>query len=709
MKAIQSRLLDLLGANLIQFIIPVYQRLYSWDAKQCKDLWDDTMRAGQKNELHFVGSFLYTPESASTATSLKRNLLIDGQQRMTTISLMLAAFLDYIDEDEGRASFLTDVKPKSLRKNYLFNDDDYMGESRFKLILTQDDKATLQALVSKAPLPENPSKSLVDNYRYFSDKIHAKNFDPVAFWRGVGNLLIIDTELSPITDNAQLIFESMNSKGKPLTPIDLIRNYILMSLPCDEQMKLYEGYWRPIEQLFGRGSDSEFNAFIWYWLWLKVPGRKPREDEAYAEFKAYCQDEGLENDPEGLLRELREYARRYAAMFLDEEKDKDLAEGFRRIAGLGIKPIRPLMLALYTLYERESAALDKAAFMRLCTYIESFLFRRSVVGRFTTGLNNFFAGMYLELEVSEEPEQYVTAMLLIHDKTMTAYFPTDEDFASALTTRDLYHHFSKCRYYLERIENWYSPKEPIPRDVYQVEHVLPQKIDASTGWQEALGENWQETHERLVNTLGNLTLTGYNQEYSNRPFSEKLNLANEGFKFSHLRLNSYIAQQVKWDAETIEARASLLAKDALKIWPYPKLAAETVELYRPKKNSDCDSEWDIERDHPAFMPGGKCYELFSQLCSAIEEHHPDWEQLTKKCYVGYYTTYGRKLHISIHERVSTGSVAIGLDKSVDDLEDPQGLAQDKREVKNFGPGMPTRVDLQSAADLDAVLALIMQC
>lgn len=204
------------------------------------------------------------------------------------------------------------MKPKSLRKNYLFNDDDYMGEVCFKIILTQDDKATLQAIVSKSPLSDAVSKPIVENYQYFSDKMHSKSFDPAVFWRGVGNLQIFDTELSPVTDNAQLIFESMNSKGKPLTPIDLIRNYILMSLPSDEQMKLYEGYWRPIEQLFGHEPDNEFNAFIWYWLWLKVPNRKPREDEAYDEFKTYCQDEGLEGDPEGLHKELREYARRYA-------------------------------------------------------------------------------------------------------------------------------------------------------------------------------------------------------------------------------------------------------------------------------------------------------------------------------------------------------------------------------------------------------------
>ena len=153
MYAVTADLLKLLGANSTQFVIPVYQRVYSWDERECRDLWKDVMRAGRNDQPHFIGSFLYTPEAASSATSMKRMLLIDGQQRMTTISLMLSAFLDWIEEDESRASFLTDVRPRALRKRYLFNDDDYLGEARYRLVLSQDDRETLHALVSGQPLP----------------------------------------------------------------------------------------------------------------------------------------------------------------------------------------------------------------------------------------------------------------------------------------------------------------------------------------------------------------------------------------------------------------------------------------------------------------------------------------------------------------------------------------------------------------------------
>lgn len=429
-------------------------------------------------------------------------------------------------------------------------------------------------------MPKDCSELIVENYKWFRTKVRERSFDAKTLWTGLRNIQIIDTSLDPATDNAQLIFESMNSKGKPLTPIDLIRNYILMSLPNNEQTRLYEGYWHPIKQLFGRENEGEFNAFMWYWLWLKVPNRKPKEDEAYDEFKRFKEDD-FEGDTEELLSELMEYAQRYANMFLGQETNPSLREAFGHIADLWVKPIRPLMLALYSRYDE--GALSEENFLALCTYIESFLFRRSVCRRFTTGLNNFFAGTYHEIEKRRDVKTYVTAMLLVHGPSMTAYFPTDEDFAEQFKSRDCYHRFSKSRFYLERIENSHHPKEPIPSGKYQIEHVLPQTIESSPKWQEMLGEDWPVIHEQCCNTLGNLTLTGYNQEYSNRSFQEKLNLPDVGFKCSTLFLNKSIASKSIWDENTIEKRAELLVDDALKIWPYPKMDPDTVDEFRPKK------------------------------------------------------------------------------------------------------------------------------
>lgn len=242
MKATEANLLDLMGVAKMQFVIPVYQRVYSWSVKECEVLWDDVMRAGRDGVSHFVGSMLYIPESESSATSISRVLLIDGQQRMTTFSLMIAALADYLEGYPDKAGFLGDLKISALRKNYLFNDDDYNGLARYKLVLSQDDKETLFSIVSGSPVPDEKSDRIVENHAFFREKMRGKSFDPARLWAGLNRVQVIDTKLTAGVDNAQLIFESMNSKGKPLTPIDLIRNYVLMSLPNDEQTKLYEGY-----------------------------------------------------------------------------------------------------------------------------------------------------------------------------------------------------------------------------------------------------------------------------------------------------------------------------------------------------------------------------------------------------------------------------------------------------------------------------------
>lgn len=707
MKANEANLLDLMGVAKMQFIIPVYQRVYSWGEKECTVLWDDVMRAGRNEVSHFVGSMLYIPESESSATSISRVLLIDGQQRMTTFSLMIAALADYLDGNPDEADFLGDLKISALRKNYLFNNDDYNGLARYKLVLSQDDKGTLFSIVSGSPMPDGKSERIVDNYAFFCEKMRGKSFDPARLWAGLNRVQVIDTKLTEGMDNAQLIFESMNSKGKPLTPIDLIRNYVLMSLPNDEQTRLYEDYWHPIERQFGKGGEDEFNAFIWYWLWLKVPNRQPKENEAYHEFKRYFADD-YDGDTEGLLKELREYAQRYASLFLGDEKDVELRRVFGRIVSLDVKPVRPLLMLLYSVYER--GKIDRNVFLSVCGTIESFLFRRAVCGRLTTGLNNFFASMYRNLEDQDDVEEYVTAMLLIHSSGMTAYFPSDEDFAEEFKTRDCYNRFSKKRYYLERMENWHRSKEPISADDYQIEHVMPQTIDDEHGWKESLGENWEDIHDRLCNNLGNLTLTGYNQEYSNRSFSDKLNLHDVGLKCSPLYLNKSIASHREWGEVEIRQRADELAKEACKIWKYPDLPADVVDRYRPSRGeSDEVSTWTLQENHPTFAEGGLNQKLFEEVCESVLSANPSWKSYLAKYYVGFRSDKG-KLHAVLEGRNSKGGwIAVGLARSVDDLVDPKDMCQDKRTQGGFGPGLPTYVALRNADDIPSLLNLLKQC
>ncbi len=698
MNANDAHFLPFLGTANAQFVIPVYQRLYSWERKDCEVLWNDIVRAGKFQHTHFVGSMLYAPEAGGTLTGINRYLLIDGQQRMTTLTLILAALIQYLSANESKADFL-DMSVGGLRRLYLF-DNDRKGDSRYKLILSQDDRETLFSIVGDAAMPANPSRLIVENYEYFVEKMAEPTFDPELLWVGLGQLLIVDTKLGA-DDNAQLIFESMNSKGKPLTATDLIRNYILMSLPNDEQTRLYESYWHPMEQMFGQGHDREINEFFWNWLWLKIPNRKPRKDEVYDEFKIYLGD-NPETKSEDLLIDLLASADHYTRIFGDREPDKDLAKAFKSFNRLDVNAARLLLMELYTQYD--SGNLSKEEFIYLVKTIESFLFRRSICGRLTTGLNHYFAGLAKQLD-SVEIVEHIIGNLLAQDENKTAYFPTDEYFEEQFLSRDCYNRFGdKCAYFLESIENHHRPKEPISVSSYQIEHVLPQTITNSPEWQNALGEDWEHLHELLCNNLGNLTLTGYNQEYSNKPFEFKLNKPDDGFACSPLYLNRLIAEERAWNADSIKRRASKLMEDAKTIWPYPIIDESVIAKYRPQKTPD-GITWTIEEHHPWMAEGGPCRDLFAALKSRLYDEFPTWKEDVRKYYIGFKD--GKRLTLSVQDR-KTGKLVLGFRDSIDSFDDPKGICVDKRAAGGIGPGMRTMVVLEHESELDDVVKLLKQ-
>lgn len=709
MDANMTHFLKFLGASSVQYIIPVYQRRYAWSEEDCRVLWEDIIRAGRNEKDHFVGSVLHIPEGGSTITGMKKHLLIDGQQRLTTLSLLLTAFVEYLEADEERASFLTDIKVSSLRKNYLFNDDDYNGVARFKLVLSQEDREALFAIVGNTPLPADFPEGLIANLNFFRERMQGKAFDAKTLWTGLSHIRIIDTQLTPGVDDAQLIFESMNSKGRPLTATDLIRNYVLMSLPETEQTRLYGAYWRPLENHFKSSDrpDSEFNAFIWYWLWLVVPERRPKENDSYDEFKRFKQD-AFGGTTEELLETLLAHARRYANMFLGKEGDKDLKKAFNNLALLDVRQIRPIFMVLYESYE--SGRVSKIGFIKLCQVFESFLFRRAVCGRLTTGLNHFFAGVYRDIAKKGDIVTYVTAMLLMHDRAMTAYFPTDEHFKEQLVSRDCYNRFTKKAYLLERLENSYHPKQPIEvGPELQIEHIMPQSIDGSEAWQRMLGDDWQEMHALYCNNIGNLTLTGYNPELSNKSFEEKLNEKEYGFLASSFGLNSYVKKQTEWSSLQIEERARLLSERAVEIWRYPSVDRAVVEALKPKKGKASDTNWTIEEHHRWLAEGGPCRALFVSLTEAIEEAHPSWELYVTKHYVAYRTGK-RELRLAIVPRIGGGGrIALCLPKTVDDLHDAKGLCVDKRPIGGVAAGCPTFVNYTSVVELEDIMVLIDQC
>lgn len=317
MQTKQNMFLDLMGQQDTQFIIPVYQRSYAWTQRQCEELWRDVLRAGRNKAIHFIGTLLYVVEKESCSAAEQQRSIVDGQQRTATLTLLLVAFREYLKKNEGAVE---GVSTQMLDEKYLHAGNG--SEQVCKLILSRLDKDTLIAVVDQTPVPEESSERVLSNLDYFSKLMRAPEFDPNMFWEGMNRLMMINAELGP-DDHAQYIFDSLNSKGMPLTTADLVRNHFLISQSHTEQTRLYNEYWLPIESMFDNDKDHvKLNNAIWGWLQVNVPDvRAHKRDQVYDVFKHYMQDK-YEGSIEDLLTDLRSFAQMYAENFkFNEVKD----------------------------------------------------------------------------------------------------------------------------------------------------------------------------------------------------------------------------------------------------------------------------------------------------------------------------------------------------------------------------------------------------
>jgi len=335
MKAVEASLLNLLGKSS-QFVIPIYQRTYSWTWSECAQLWSDIVRAGSTESLngHFMGSVVHVEKGLAALTEFEPNLIIDGQQRVTTMTLLLTALAERLDQlPEDQREPLDGFSPKKIRNRYMVNADED-GERQYKLLLSQADKTTLVALIDGIPSPPNQSERVTENYDYFRSKLAHPDLDLATVCRGIAKLVVVDVRLDRTQDNPQLIFESMNSTGRKLSQADLIRNYVLMGLTPKLQEKLYTAYWRPMELDFGQiAYESQFDDFVRHYLTV-VTGEIPRLNDIYEAFKKYAVDfYAKDQTVEALVVQLRDYSRRYCAVALGKETDDGLRRAIVKTCG----------------------------------------------------------------------------------------------------------------------------------------------------------------------------------------------------------------------------------------------------------------------------------------------------------------------------------------------------------------------------------------
>jgi uncharacterized protein with ParB-like and HNH nuclease domain/predicted transport protein len=592
-KATEAKLLDFLKKSP-QFVIPIYQRTYSWTEKECRQLWTDILRTGGNDALsaHFVGSIVYIEKGLSNLTSQEPMLVIDGQQRLTTLTLLLAALIKVLEKlPEDRQQPIEGFSPRKLRNYYLLNPDED-GEKRFKLLLTQTDKTSLIAVVDNGVQPKEPSLRVTRNFELFQQLLDESKDDLRTICQGLAKLVVVDIALNRSQDNPQLIFESMNSTGRELSQADLIRNFILMGLEPQIQTRLYEQYWRPMEVDFGQEEYSEhFDAFMRHYLTVKS-GEIPRLDEVYDAFKILARaTDTKQAGVEALVKEVRDFARYFCAMALGAETDPELKLAFNDLRELKVDVAYPFLLELYQDFTH--GILPKPDFLAAVRLVESYVFRRAICEIPTNSMNKTF-GTFTKVVKKDNYLEGIQA----HFLSLPSYrrFPGDEEFQRDIQTRDLYK-FRSRSYWLRRMEN-HGRKERVSVEEYTIEHILPQNENLPPAWKAALGPEWERIQQTWLHTLGNLTLTGYNSEYSDRPFPEKRDLAG-GFKESPLKLNAGLGAVSQWDETAIKSRAQSLSNSALKVWEAPRLSAEILARHREKP---ADAAYDLDH-YPQLLLG----------------------------------------------------------------------------------------------------------
>ncbi|MGL2824216.1 GmrSD restriction endonuclease domain-containing protein [Helicobacter pylori] len=679
MKADATTLLGFFEENQNnQFVIPIYQRLYSWKKEQCEQLWDDIIKIGGNDKMngHFIGSILYVRDDNTHSSPL---LIIDGQQRLTTITLLLIALKNHLSEE---VKILEKFSRKNI-ENYLINSD-----KKFRLILSESDKDTLLFLIDKNKRkPSEPSVKIVENFELF-EKWISENTDKLeTIFKGLKKLMIVWIALDK-GDDPQLIFESMNSKGIELTQADLIRNYIVMETEVGKQEDFYNQYWRAMEENFKQSEKQSkredlFDKFVRHYLTIKT-GKIPNEKRVYGAFKDYQQKEGIEI--EDLLKDLQKYCGYFCQIAFKKEDDKVLNKALSFLVDLEMDVIYPLLLELYSDYI--DGVLSKQDFMPIIYLTESYLCRRAVCGLGSKGLNKVFPSFIKKINKDQYLESIEVHFLSL-EKT-TGKFPKDSEFRDSLITIDFYH-FKKIKYFLERLEN-FGTKEPVNTQECTIEHIMPKTLTEE--WERDLGENFQAIHDKYLHTIGNLTLTGYNQEYSNKSFQEKRDM-EKGFKQSPLRLNQSLKDLESFGEKEIEKRANDLADWALKIWTYPKLDAETLEKYKPKKEKKV-------YDLSSYKFGSHSRELFDILSKEIKALD---ERITEKFNQEYISYMFDKNFVDIV--VQTKDLKLYLNMPFNELQDEKNLARDMTNKGHLGNGN-IEIKLETKENIPYCLGLIKQ-
>ncbi len=682
---------QIIKSQATQFVIPVFQREYRWTEENCTQLWKDILQVGSDRDRgeHFVGSVVYIA-TADNAAGFTRWLLIDGQQRVTTLTLLLTALRDHIRETGWTGS---EEGPtwKKIDAYFLRNTEED-GPRELKLHLRRHDDATLSALVTGTDLPDAPSANVLENYELFRELL--QDVDPEVVYDGINRLVLVDVTLERGKDDPQLIFESLNSTGVDLSTSDLIRNFILMSLDERDQTRLHTQYWGRIDDLF-RDNDRVFASFIRDYLALRMkPAKLPRADRVYPAFREEFSQVGRDLEAlEALLKDLFRRARQYAAFTIGSGND-ERARAFASLRYLGDVPAILIMRLLEA--KETHKTLSETELLEAIRLIESYMLRRTVIGAQSKGYNLEFAKVAYRID-DENPLASLRAALARMPATYA--FPEDAEFSRALTEGDIYHK-RICLHVLEGLENR-DRKEQSDTSGYSIEHVMPQNEKMPEPWRAMLGEDWKGVRQTWLHRLGNLTLTGYNSTYSDRSLLEKQTIEN-GFRQSPVRLNEDLRDITVWTPKEMQARGERLAKQALQIWP--ALNADT-QMIREMARAELKSRAERRKVNDVVM-SADARVLFDLLRDRITTAFPEVIEMAEKKSISYHDP---EFFVELIPRAHGIGVLIGLDYN--EVENPHDLVQDTSTYNfvvnaNYSGGV--LINMKLPEHLDRTLKIITQ-
>ena len=615
-------------------------------------------------------------------TGVQKYMIIDGQQRMTTLTLLLLALRDYAIKNPSD----TAINARRI-DNMLLKNEYESGDERYKLLLTETDRDILISLVEEKPIAEGTRSRLIENYKFFTGKLANKEIQPSEVYQSIGKLQIVNITLDRTVDDAQAIFESLNSTGKELSESDLIRNYILMGLEPSEQTYVYEHFWRPMEQLFVYETQGTvMDAFFRHYLTMKL-SHIPKQGRVYEEFKLYhlnCEFRTIKE----LCQDLLDYAKYYTNIVFKRNADPDLKKLYEDIIELRMEVSYPFLLKIHHDCNKEIIKSDELKeILKLCI---SYVLRRAICAIPTNSMNKTFATLknYVKLD------DYLNSVKAFFVMQGTyKEFPDNDKFKGAFMSRDIYN-MRVRNYILSRLEN-FENKAPIIIENYTIEHIMPQNKNLSSAWQADLGTGWQEVQKKYLHTIGNLTLTAYNSEMSDRSFMEKMNMPG-GFKESALRLNRYVVSLNEWNEQHIQERAKELAKKAESIWPYPSLTTAELAPYQVEEKTE--QKYSLETyDVNAFTRI-----LFESLDKRIMNLSPAVKKEYKKLYVAY------KLDTNFVDIVlQKQRLRIFINMKFNEIKDPNGICNDITDLGHWGNG-DIELFMEHKDELEQIMEIVKQ-